>query len=163
MAHPSPAIADISAVASFEQRRHTADRIFRGALLFNGALTILWLFSVLTQRSTLFFQHYNIDREAVGRVAFGVLQFNIIWGLIWYGIKSLLLKHMVGFSKEERRQAFSSRMKAPFEVSTFVARHSERKIRIADMIGRRGRFITLGMAAFFYLYSRVAVQHSPNF
>jgi hypothetical protein len=31
------------------------------------------------------------------------------------------------------------------------------------MIGRRGRFITLAMAGFFYLYSRVATEHSPNF
>src|SRR4029078_11780939 len=35
--------------------------------------------------------------------------------------------------------------------------------RIADMIGRRGRFITLGMAGFFYLYSRVAADHTPTF
>jgi len=31
------------------------------------------------------------------------------------------------------------------------------------MIGRRGRFITLGMAGFFYLYTRVAADPSPNF
>jgi hypothetical protein len=31
------------------------------------------------------------------------------------------------------------------------------------MIGRRGRFITLGMAGFFYLYSRVQTEQSANF
>ena len=54
-------------------------------------------------------------------------------------------------------------MRQPFDVAAFVARHSERRIRIADMIGRRGRFITLAMAGFFYLYSRVAGDPSPNF
>jgi hypothetical protein len=59
--------------------------------------------------------------------------FNIVWGLIWYGVETLLLKKFVGFSREERRQAFSSRMDAPFDVADFVARYSERRIRIADM------------------------------
>ena len=31
------------------------------------------------------------------------------------------------------------------------------------MIGRRGRFITLAAAGFFYLYERVAVEQSPRF
>jgi hypothetical protein len=54
-------------------------------------------------------------------------------------------------------------MHAPFEVPEFLARHSERRIRIADMIGRRGRFITLVSAAFFYLYLQIAQNPSPNF
>ena len=69
----------------------------------------------------------------------------------------------VGFSKDERRQAFSSRMDVPFDVGDFVARYSERRIRIADMVGRRGRFMMLGMAGFFYLYTQVAAEPSPNF
>ena len=93
----------------------------------------------------------------------GVLFFNVLWGFIWYGVKTLLLRYVAGFSKEERRQSFSSRMRQPFDVAAFVGRHSERRIRIVDMIGRRGRFITSAMAGFFYLYSRVAGDPSPNF
>ena len=37
-------------------------------------------------------------------------------------------------------------MHEPFDVPAFLARHSERRIRITDMIGRRGRFITLALA-----------------
>jgi hypothetical protein len=96
-------------------------------------------------------------------VLIGVLVFYVLWGFIWYGVKSALLKYQAGFSKEERRQVFSSRMDAPFEVADFVARHSERRIRIIDMIGRRGRFITLAAAGFFYLYSRVAAEPTPAF
>jgi hypothetical protein len=146
-----------------DQRRRTADRIFRGALLFNAALTLFWLFVVLTRSNAIFFSAYDFNLQAVGRVFGGVVIFYVIWGFIWYGIKTLLLKYFVGFSKEERRQAFSSRMNAPFEVSEFVARHSERRIRIVDMIGRRGRFITLAAAGFYYLYLQVSREHSPNF
>ena len=148
---------------SFEDRRRTADRIFRGAVAFNLALTAFWLFSIVTRRSTIFFQSYNVDRTAVGRVATGILVFNVLWGFIWYVVKALLLKYFVGFSKVERRQAFSSRMGTAYDVSDLLTRYSERKIRIADMIGRRGRFLTLGAAFFFYLYTREAVDHSPIF
>jgi hypothetical protein len=148
---------------AFLERRRTADRIFRGALIFNAALTAFWLFVVVTQRGTVFFPHYNIDREAPLRVAGGILFFYVVWGFIWYGVKDLLLKFVVGFSKEERRQAFSSRMNVPFDVAGYVARHSERRIRIVDMIGRRGRFLTLGMAGFYYLYGRVSAEPSPAF
>ena len=92
---------------SFADRRRTADRIFRGALLFNTALTVFWLVAVLTQRGTVFFPNYNIDRGTIGRVAGGVLFFYVAWGFIWYGIKTVLLKYVAGFSKDERRQAFS--------------------------------------------------------
>ena len=152
-----------TAPRTFDERRRTADRIFRGALLFNLALTIFWIFVVVTRRDAIFFGAYDFNLQAVGRVLGGVLFFYVIWGFIWYGVKTLLLKYFVGFSKEERRQAFSSRMNAPFDVAEFVSRHSERRIRIVDMIGRRGRFITLGMAAFSYLYLQVSREHSTNF
>jgi hypothetical protein len=147
----------------FAERRRTADRIFRGALLFNAGLTAFWLVVVLTQRDAVFFRHYNIDRGTVGRIGGAILFFYVLWGFIWYGIKNLLLKYVAGFSKQERRQAFSSRMREPFDVSALVARHSERRIRIIDMIGRRGRFITLAMAAFFYLYASISAEPTAGF
>jgi hypothetical protein len=152
-----------TAAATFEERRRLAGRIFRGALAFNAALTAFWLFSVLTRTNTIFFSNYDVDRAAVGRVASGVFFFYILWGFIWYGIKNLLLRFVAGFSKAERRQVFRSRMNEPFDVADLVARHSERRIRIIDMIGRRGRFMTLGMAFFFYLYANIARERSSNF
>ena len=141
----SPRLTD---AASLAQRRRTADLIFKGALAFNAALTIFWLYVFLTQRDAFFFREYNIDRAVLTRVGGAILFFYVIWGFIWYGIKNLLLKFFVGFSRDERRQAFSSRMDVPFDVAAGVARHSERRIRIVDMIGRRGRFITLAMSGF---------------
>jgi hypothetical protein len=144
-------------------RLRTAHHIFLGALIFNSALTVFWLFVLLTGWTGGFFQDYDINRAAVGNILAAIFFFYVLWGFIWWGIKTLLLKHFVGFSKDERRQAFSSRMREPFDVASFTSRHSERRIRIADMIGRRGRFITLAAAGFFYLYLRVVAEQSPRF
>jgi hypothetical protein len=148
---------------SIADRRRTADRIFRGALIFNAALTLFWVALLLTQRNAYFFAAYDVTRAGLIRVFTGILIFSVIWGFIWYGVKTALLRYWAKFSKEEVRQAFSSRMRRPFEVGELVSRHSERRIRIIDMIGRRGRFITIGMAGFFYLYSSLAADPSPRF
>jgi len=147
----------------FAERRRTADRVFRGALIFNGALTLFWLIVFLTKSNAVFFAEYAFNLDAVIRVLSGVGFFYVVWGFIWYGVKTLLLNYVAGFSKEERRQAFSSRMRAPFDVGEYVARHSERRIRIIDMIGRRGRFITLAASGFFYMYTQVVPTHSTAF
>ncbi len=149
--------------AAFLDRRRTADRIFRGGLAFNTALTLFWLVMTVSGGDAFFFQRYDGGRAGLIRVFTGILFFNVIWGFIWYGVKNVLLKYVAGFTKEERRQAFSSRMSTPFEVSALLERHSERRIRIIDMIGRRGRFITLGAAGFFYVYLQVKAQQTPGF
>ena len=159
----TPAPAADAGIAPFDRRLATARAIFLGALLFNGALTAFWAFLLLTGRQTLFFKNYTLDAAAVGRVLGGVFFFYVLWGFIWYGIKNLLLKTFVGFSREERRAAFSSRMQQPFDVAALTARYSERRIRIVDMIGRRGRFITLAAAAFFYLYLSIQRDPLPSF
>src|SRR6187402_3312420 len=148
----------------FDDRRRTADRIFRGALIFNAVLTLFWAVMLATHGNAYFFTTYSVTQEGLIRVFTGILFFNVVWGFIWYGVKTALLRSLAKFSKEEVRQVFSSRMREPFDVGAFVSRHSERRIRIIDMIGRRGRFITLGLAGFFYLYSSLGVANpSPTF
>ena len=132
-------------VAAAADRRRTADRIFRGALLFNTALTLFWVVMVATGGHAYFFGSYAVDRQRLVQILFGIGFFYVLWGFVWYGVKTLLLRHVVGFSQDESRQAFSSRMHRPFDVAEFVGRHSERRIRIVDMIGRRGRFIRDGV------------------
>jgi hypothetical protein len=157
-------VADrVDAAAAFQERRRIADRIFRGALIYNSALTLFWLVVLATGRSPVFFKLYQPSLVGTGQVLFGIFFFYVLWGFIWYGVKTALLKSVAGFSKEERRQAFSSRMSAPFDVEELVRRHSERRIRIVDMIGRRGRFITLAAAALYYLYSSIAAEPTANF
>ena len=145
-----------------ETRRRTADIVFRGALAFNAALTVIWLVAFASGGSS-FFKGYRFDGDAVNRIVFGVLFFYVIWGVIWWAIKGALLRWFVGFTPQERRDAFSSRMDRPYEVGEIVSRYSERRIRITDMIGRRGRFITLASAAIYYLYLQVARDQNPDF
>lgn len=145
-----------------ESRRKTADNVFRFALAVNSILTIFWLVTYLTGGS-FFFKDYSVNWQLVSRIVWGVLFFYVIWGVIWWAIKTALLRWFVGFSKDERRDAFSSRMDRPYDVADLVSRYSERRIRITDMIGRRGRFITLAAAAFYYLYVQIAQQQNPNF
>jgi hypothetical protein len=144
-------------------RRHTVDRVFRGALVFNAALTLFWLFHVATGRPTRFFKDYRFDPTSLAQIVFGFFFFNVLWGLVWWGVKTLLLANVVGFSKDERRQAFSTRLDGRFDLPDLTSRYSERRIRIVDMIGRRGRFITLGLAGFFHLYAHLGAEPTPGF
>jgi CDP-diglyceride synthetase len=138
--------------------------VFHGCLAYTAALTLYWLFCLVAKpEGGLVFPHYQIDREGLARVAFGFLVFSILWGVVWFGIKNLLLRTWVGLSKDERRIVFRSRMGEPFDLQGLLHRHSERRIRIADMIGRRGRFIILQVAGFSYLYGRIATEPTPQF
>ena len=145
-------------------RRRTADNVFWGALAFNSALTLYWLYTLISGHESIFFHNYKVDKEALLRIFFGgILFFYVAWGGIWWGVKTLLLRYFVGFTKDDRREAFSSRMRRPYDVSALTAKYSERRIRITDMVGRRGRFITMAFAGFFYLYSQVITEQSKGF
>ena len=157
------AVASAVTTATPAERRRTADLVFYGSLAYTAALTLLWLVVLATGRSGGFFAEWQITRQGLLRVAVGFLFFNLLWGLIWLGIKTLVLAQMVGFSKEERRAAFGSRMREPFDLPGLLARHSERRIRIADMIGRRGRFILLQLTGFAFLYYNIRTQPTNKF
>ena len=84
--------AEVQLSPAFADRRRTADRIFRGALIFNTALTLFWVVMLATRGSTYFFATYDVTREGLIRVFTGILVFNVIWGFIWYGVKTALLR-----------------------------------------------------------------------
>jgi len=150
-------------VAPIADRRRLADRIYVGALAVTVALTALVALSYFTGIGRRFTGIISFDQQTLRTVFFGAIVLNVGLGFVWLGIKSLLLRYAVGFDREERRAAFSSRMDGPFDVAALTARHSERRIRIVDMIGRRGRFMVLGLMGFFYLYSRVDSERPGNF
>ena len=158
---PVPAVPRSDAA---EHHRRTARRVFQGALLWTCALTVFWaVLMVLGPERAPFFGRYRIDKQALGTVFFGFLVFSVLWGWIWYGIRALLLRKFVGMSKDEVRDIFTSRMHRPFDLAGYLGRYSERRIRITDMIGRRGRFVTLGIMGFLYIYGRVAVEPKPEY
>jgi hypothetical protein len=150
-------------LAAPQDRRRLADRIFRIAVAVNLVLTILALLAAFTGVGESLAGEFEFNAGTAWRLAFGIGFFNILWALIWYGIKNLLLRYFVGMNRDDRRKVFSSRMSEPFNLPELLGRYSERRIRIADMIGRRGRFITLATAIFFYFYMDIATNHSTNF
>ena len=142
----------------------TARRVFQGALVWTSALTVFWgAMMVIGPEKAPIFGRYRIDKQALGAVFFGFLVFSVLWGWIWYGIRALLLRKFVGMSKDEVRDIFTSRMHRPFDLAGYLGRYSERRIRITDMIGRRGRFVTIGIMGFLYIYGRVAVDPKPEY
>jgi hypothetical protein len=96
-------------------------------------------------------------------VLFGFVIVGVLWGWLWYGVKRLLLLKLVGLSREETDGVFLSRTRRPFDLPALLRSHSERRVRIADMIGRRGRFMMIGVLGFSYIYTRVRVQPSAGF
>ena len=144
-------------------RAHLSARIFHGAIAVNLALTVFALSSWFTGFGAGIAGQFELNAQTAWRLAYSIVVFNGIWALVWYGVKYLLLKTFVGMTPEDRRAVFASRMSRPFDLPALLARYSERRIRIVDMIGRRGRFITLAMAAFYLLYANITAKHSGNF
>jgi hypothetical protein len=141
-----------------------ANRVFWASTAVTGLVTLAWLYFVWTGREGgVLFRGYQVDAQAIGRVLAGFLFSTVLWGWLWYGIKRLLLRRLAGLSREESDNAFLSRMATPFDLQALLRGHSERRIRIADMVGRRGRFVTVGMMGMFYLHARVAQDPRPDF
>ena len=159
-----PAVLREGEAAGWERYRRDAQRYFRWSVGLTAVITAIWLYFVVTGRDGgVLFKGYQLDLEAVKRVAGMFLFMSVLWGWLWYGVKVLLLRKLAGFSKDEVKAVFRSRMKEPFDLQGLLERHKERRIRIADMVGRRGRFLTLGLAGFSFIYGAVALDPKPDF
>ena len=159
----APGGGPVPEASAWPLQRATADRVFRGCVAVAAAVSAAVLWAALAGGNNLLLGSVHLGLEAFARVAVGITIMGVLWGWLWYGIKSLLLARVVGLSKEERRAVFRSRMDGSFDLGSLLARHSERRIRIVDMIGRRGRFITVGSLGFAYIYARVREQPTPAF
>jgi hypothetical protein len=149
---------------AWERYRRQSDRWFRASLLLTAALTAIWLFFVVTGKDGgAAFKGYQLTLEAVARVAIAFCVMTVLWGWLWYGAKRLALRKLAGFGDDELRSVFRSRLREPFDLERLLRRHPERRIRIADVIGRRGRFVFIGLLGYGYVYSRVRVAPTPDF
>lgn len=153
-------VADLT----FDSRRRTADRMFYAAFAYTSVLTILWLYMLLSggEGGGVPRSEYEVNGESLSRVLFTFLFFTVIWGWIWYGVKILLLRSFVGMTKEDRRLSFTSRMREPYELESLLARYSERRIRITDMIGRRGRSALIAATGFAFVYMAMVQDPGGN-
>jgi dolichol kinase len=153
-------VADVLTAAP----NRTVQYIFRGALTYTIAMTLIWLFFVFTKLDGgLLFNGYQIDQEALKRIAMGFFILAILYGWFWYRIRLVLLRRLAGFSEQEIKTVFTARMNRSFDLASILAGHSERRIRIIDMIGRRGRALTLAAAYNVYVYYRISAGLEPHF
>jgi dolichol kinase len=155
--------SDARATDAWALQRPTADRVFRGCVATAAALSAVTLWAALRGGTHPLLGRVHFGAEALGRVAVGITIMWLLWGWLWYGIRNLLLAKFVGLAKAERRAVFRSRMDGTFDLGALLERHSERRIRIVDMIGRRGRFITVAGLGFGYIYARIREQPTPEF
>ena len=152
------------AAQALATQRRLSNRVFLGSLVTTSLITAFWLFFVVTGRDGgVLFRGYRVDAVAVSRVLGGFLFMTVLWGWLWYGVKRLLLRKLVGLSRDEIDASFRSRMGTPFDLRRLLEGRSERKIRIADMVGRRGRYAVIGMTGFLLLSLRVAQDPKPDF
>jgi dolichol kinase len=158
----SPGGSDVRA-AAWARQRATADRVFRGCVAIAASLSALTLWAALRGGTHPILGRVQLGAETLGRVAIGITIMWFLWGWLWYGIRALLLAKVVGLSRDERRAVFRSRMDGTFDLAGLLSRHSERRIRVVDMIGRRGRFITVASLGFGYIYARIREQPTPEF
>jgi hypothetical protein len=139
-----------------------ARRIFRGSLLYTAALTAFWLMAASTGAGGgVFFQNSRVDVETLVRLAMGFLVFWVGYNWLFYRLKRLLLRRLVGLTQEEIEAVFATRSER-FSLVALLARYSERRIRIVDMIGRRARTLPAVLLAFFLLAAQIAKNPGPE-
>jgi dolichol kinase len=139
-------------------------RIFICALTYTGMLTAIWLLLLGTgMDGGSLFGGYAPDVPTLSRIAVFTSVFMLLYGWLWYRFRRLLLRRAAAFSESELDSVFASRMDRPFDLGAILAGHSERRIRIIDMVGRRGRSLTLASIYTGYVYLRIASGSEPRF
>ena len=159
------AVTEPTAPSSNAHHLRTARRVFQGSLLYTCAITVFWaVVLVLGPERAPFFGKYRIDPRRCGNVFFGFLVFSRDLGLD-------LVRHPRAAPAPVRGpvQGRGARGRSPPACTSpstsrgYLGRYSERRIRITDMIGRRGRFVTIGVMGFLYIYGRVSVDPKPEY
>ena len=114
---PAAAAAPVDdATTAWGRHRPAADRVFRASVAVAAALTAAALWSAFGGGGRILGTN-RLGVEAVVRVAVGFTIVSVLWGWLWYGIRSLLLAKLVGLSKDERRMVFRSRMDGTFDLA----------------------------------------------
>jgi hypothetical protein len=158
----APPPASLTARQETQARRlRAARRVFLACLIYTCAATALWLFLMLTGKDGgLFFGNYRVSLQQVANLTIFFTLFWAIYSYAFHWLKYGLLKR-AGLSREELLLVFGSRLEG-FDLETLLARHSERTLRIIDMIGRRGRTILLVAVSFAAVYVKARQEPTPG-
>lgn len=138
-----------------------ARTVYRICLTYTVASTLLWLGLWLTGvDGGRWFGSTPLTLQKLAQLLFVLVVFWILYSYPFYWLKRWLLKR-AGFDPQELRQVFGNRL-TDFNLSSLLTRHSERTVRIIDMIGRRGRMIPLVILSFGFVYVRIRDNPSPD-
>jgi hypothetical protein len=134
---------------------------YRLAVAYMTGMTLVWLYLNLTgAEGGVFFRNYRVTGELIGGLIVGFLVFWVGWSWLFYRLKRYLLKR-VGFTEPQLQLVFSNRL-AGFDLASLIAPHSERKIRIADMLTRRGRTMAAVFMGFYFMYKGLGANPTPE-
>jgi hypothetical protein len=142
-----------------QNHQRTAQRIYHWCLGYVVFTTLVWIYLVVSQQDGGdLFRQYNLSWQSVSTVLGVIVFFWLGWSFLWYLLKRRLLRSL-GFTKEELDGVFSSR-RSDFRLKQILSRHPERRIRILDMIGRRGRAAIMTIVGFTFLY--IEIRRAPG-
>ena len=143
------------------QRLKQAMRVFYVCLGYTILATIGWLLFVITgaDGGKIFGDNRISLDKITGFIGFFIF-FWMVWSYAFYWLKYWLLKR-AGLNRDELRMVFGSRLHN-FDLESFLSTHSERTIRIIDMIGRRGRTIVFVVLGFGFIYLNTRNNPSPD-
>jgi len=145
-----------------QQRLLHTKWVFQICLVYNLLLTTVWLFFTITGMDGGLFVGQNdpITLERIAGFTIFFTFFWMIWSYAFHWLKYGLLKRM-GLNRDELRLVFGNRLTG-FDLEAILQRHSERSIRIIDMIGRRGRTLLIVLIGFAFIYVSVKQNPSPE-
>jgi hypothetical protein len=124
---------------------------YRVVLAYMAAMTLVWLFLNLTGTDGgVFFKNYAVTGELIAGLIIGFLVFWIGWSWLFYRLKRRLLMK-AGFDESQLEMVFRNRLSG-FDLQSLLSTHSERRIRIIDMVARRGRTIAAVFMGFYFMY-----------
>jgi hypothetical protein len=153
---PAPIPTDLN-----HARVETAEWIYKACLYYNVTLTATWLLLLSgVVGGGKIFPIYKLTLQQIGGTVSWVVTFWVVWSYGWYFIKRMMLKR-AGMDPAELREVFSPRLSS-FSLESLLAKHSERKLRIIDMVARRGRTLVFIAAAFAYVYVSTQKNQGPE-
>jgi len=130
-------------------------------LAYVAATTLVWAFlNVTGADGGPFFEGSRIDRETLNRLLAGFVLFWVGWSWAFYRLKLRLLRR-IGFSEADLQLAFSSRLEE-FDLEKLMGAYPERAVRIADMVGRRGRTLAATFMGFYFVARGIGENPTPE-
>jgi len=127
--------------------------VFLSILIYAILMTAIWAYFLISGEESFSFikrSDFSINKDTINKITYRLLFIYGIWSYAFYLLKYFLLKK-IGFEKDDLKKVFSSRQSL-FNLQNILSKHSERKIRIIDMISRRGRTLPLLSQGFLLTY-----------